>query len=52
MSYGPHGELFIFLIKIEPMIRRKMVDFGHGALLEAEEYADHNVENLSLEVVG
>ena len=37
--------------KREPISLMEMVDFGHDAPLEAEVYEEHNVENLSLEVV-
>ena len=71
-KYGPHGELFLFLIKKEPVILKKLVDFGHSVLLVieelcatglrlrkkmssgaccVEEFEEHSVENLSLEVV-
>ena len=40
------------VIKKEPSILREVMDFGHGAPLEAGEYEEHHVENLSLEVVG
>ena len=49
---GPHGELFFLSIKKEPIVPREMVDFGHDAPLEAQEYEEHNVGDLSLEVVG
>ena len=42
-KYGPHGELFFFI---------EIVDFGRDAPLDAEEQEEHNVGNLSLEVVG
>ena len=51
-KYGSHGEFFLFFIKNEPIIHREMVNFGHCVFLEAEENEEHNVETLSLEVVG
>ena len=40
-----------FFMTKEPILRRTMVAFGHDTPLEAEEYGEHNVGNVSLEVV-
>ena len=30
--YGPHGELFFFLVKKEPMVLSELVEFGRSAV--------------------
>ena len=54
-NYGPHGELFFFLIKKEPTFYGKVVDFGRNASSDTEdgesfsgEDEEHNVENFML----
>ena len=47
---GPHGELFFFFIKKEPIVLREMVGFGHGAPLECgqdDENTPSRVQNLA-----
>ena len=54
-NYGPHGELFFFLIKKEPTFYGKVVDFGRNASSDTEdgesfsgEDEEHNAENFML----
>ena len=50
-EYGPQGELFSFLMWKEPTSDGERVDFGSDGPLDTEVYEEHNVGNLSLEVV-
>ena len=50
-KYGQYGELFL-LMKKESTFHGEVVDFGRDAPLDTEEYEEHNVWNLSLEVLG
>ena len=36
-KYGPHGELFFFLLEKEPMFYGEVVDFGRSAPSETED---------------